>query len=55
MDTRVNTVERRALTVRDLNLNLMQIRYSATPLRLRNISSTAFQVGIDESALCVCL
>ena len=30
VDTRVNTVERRALTVRDLNLNLMQIRYSAT-------------------------
>ena len=30
MDTRVNTAERRALTVRDLNLNLMQIHYSAT-------------------------
>ena len=32
VDTRVSTVERRALTVGDLNLNVMQIRYSATVL-----------------------
>ena len=30
VDTRVSTVDRRALAVRDPNLNLMRIRYSAT-------------------------
>ena len=33
VDTRVNTVERRALTVRDLNINLMQVCYSATCMK----------------------
>ena len=32
VDTRVSTVERRALTVRDPNLNPMRFRYSVTVL-----------------------